>query len=363
MSIVYKMGRSADQVLVTIEHVFEPSKPQPLPDSKSESEPVTITKPVKQPGPLSEPVSEPEPVVKPMNKVTPSATPKPLAQLQEKQAPLEQQPLEAKPVKPVEAKQIELKQVKAKQNESKGSDKNALTKDKAFAVMLENRDMPIASGETQAVLDDKMMKHRSQKDRLTLPSKEYFDAYNQWQAQGQSLDKDKKPVPLRIQHLEKAYDLFQMKVVAFKNKMPHTDLGDGSRVAGPSLSEFSTTCFVVANPWEKWGQALEESGFNKKDDVQVRYYTYEFVRNAIYARAMTAFEWSLEKKGLPLTTDPSRADVLGDVYAVHKDGGGRFGVFVPRRVDFQSQDSVKIDPMACFKGQKDIEALVKAGLL
>lgn len=365
VSIVYKMGRSPDQVLVAIEHVFEPLKPHPLPGSKSKSgsEPVTITKPVKQPLPETVPVSKPEPVVQPMNKVTPSATTKSVAQLRAKQAPLEQQPLEAKPAKSAKAEQIEPKQAKAKQTESKGSDKNALTEDKAFAELLKNSDMRIASGETQTVLDDKMVEDRSQKERLTLSSKEYFDAYNQWQAQGQRLDKDKKPVPLRIQHLETVYDLFQMKVVALKNKTPHTDLGDGSRVAGPSLSEFSTTCFVVSNPWEKWGKALEDSGFNKKDDLQVRYYTYEFVRNAIYARAMTAFEWSLEKKGLPLTTDPSRADVLGDVYAVHKDGGGRFGVFVPRRVDFQSQESVEIDVPACFEGQKDIEALVKAGLL
>ncbi len=368
VSVVYKMGRSADQMLVTIEHVFEPLKPHPLPGSKSKSEPVTIIKPVKQPVP--EPVSEPEPVVKALKKSKPPATAESMAQARQKQAREKQVPVEQKPiaVKSAKAKQIEVKQAKAKQPESKGSGKKALTENKAPANKASveptgDKNMRISSGKTQTALDDKMVEDRSQKERLTLSSKDYFDAYNQWQAQGQHLDKDKKPVPLRIQHLETVYDLFQMKVVALKNKTPHTDLSDGSRVAGPSLSEFSTTCFVVSNPWEKWGKALEDSGFNKKDDVQVRYYTYEFVRNAIYARAMAAFEWSLGKKGLALTTDPSRADVLGEVYAVHKDGGGRFGVFVPRRVDFQSQESVEIDVPDCFEGQKDIEALVKAGLL
>ena len=78
---------------------------------------------------------------------------------------------------------------------------------------------------------------------------------------------------------------------------------------------------------------------------------------------MKAFEWSLKKKNLPLTTDPAQADVLGIVYSVNKDGGGAFGVFVPKRVDFKSKGSVIIDPQVCFAGQKDIEELNRAGLL
>ncbi len=117
-------------------------------------------------------------------------------------------------------------------------------------------------------------------------------------------------------------------------------------MAASALSEFSTTCFVVSDPWEKWGDALKASGYHKNDDIQVRYYTYDFVRNAIYARAMKAFEWSLKQKNLPDDTDPGTADVLGVVYAVKKDSGGAFGIFVPTRVDFVSHGSVIVDPRA-----------------
>ena len=65
-----------------------------------------------------------------------------------------------------------------------------------------------------------------------------------------------------------------MKAVVLKENTPHTDIGDGSRIAVPSLSEFSSTCFVVSDPWKKWGQILEDTGFSRADDIQVRYYTY-----------------------------------------------------------------------------------------
>ena len=225
------------------------------------------------------------------------------------------------------------------------------------------KNIRVFTSEMQKLIDDKTVEDKTEKEGLNLSSKKYFEVYKQWQAQGVSLDKGKKLVALRIQNLEKVYELFQMKAVVLKENTPHTDIGDGSRIAVPSLSEFSSTCFVVSDPWKKWGQILEDTGFSRADDIQVRYYTYEFVRNAIYARAMKAFEWSLKKKNLPLTTDPAQADVLGIVYSVNKDGGGAFGVFVPKRVDFKSKGSVIIDPQVCFAGQKDIEELNRAGLL
>jgi len=198
---------------------------------------------------------------------------------------------------------------------------------------------------------------------LKLSSEEYFEVYKQWQDQGKTLDREKALVNLRILNLENVYDLFQMKVVVIKNGKPHTDLGDNSRIANASLSEFSSTCFVVSNPWKKWGDALKDAGFSKNDNIEVRYYTYEFVRNSIYARGQKAFEWSAASLNLPGDSVPSKADVLGRVYAVNKIGGGAFGVFVPLQVDFQSHASVEINPLVCFKEQKDIQALNTAGLL
>ena len=210
---------------------------------------------------------------------------------------------------------------------------------------------------------ESMKTEKAKQESLNLSSKEYFEVYRQWQEQGKTLDKGKTLVNLRILNLENVYDLFQMKAVVIKDGKPHTDLEDNSRIANASLSEFSSTCFIVSNPWKKWGQALKDAGFTKNDNIEVWYYTYEFVRNSIYARAQKAFEWSAAKLNLPEGTDPSKADVLGKVYAVNKVGGGAFGVFVPFQVDSQTHASVKINPLICFKGQKDIQVLNNAGLL
>ena len=338
-SIVYKMGKSADKVFVSIEHVFEPLKSDPRPEPEPEA--VSQVKPLEKPAPVPvaklleklEPIAKPaekplpEPVAKPVEKSVEEPESAAITKLLEKTKPL---------AKAEHAAEVEVKKQ---------------TFDQVFTSGL------------QKLIDDEKMKDKPNKEGLNLSSKKYFELYKEWQTQGVSLDKGKKLVALRIQNLEKVYELFQMKVVVLKDNIPHTDIGDRSRIAAPSLSEFSTTCFVVSDPWEKWGPILEDTGFTRADDIQVRYYTYEFVRDAIYARAMKAFEWSLKEKNLPLTTDPTQADVLGIVYSVNRDGGGAFGVFVPQRVDFKSQDSVIIDPRVCFAGQKDIEELNRAGLL
>jgi hypothetical protein len=320
LSFAYKMGKSADKVFVKIEHVFE---------AETKSALVKAVKPIEQkiqsPVQQSSPVQKAEPVQKAdsTQKYGPGTKPRP------KKEPQPQK----KPEQVVKSEPIAAPEQVAKPE-------------------------PMAAPEQ--VAERAPVKTR---ENLTLASKEYFEVYKQWQKQGENMDKEKPLVELRILNLEKVYELFQMKAVVLKEGVPYMDLEDNSRIANASLTEFSTTCFVVSNPWEKWGNALRKAGISEKDDIEIRYYTYEFVRNSIYARALKAFEYSLAKQNLPKDMDPSQADVLGAVYAVNKDGGGSFGVFVPRRVDFKSRAFVDINPLVCFKGQKDIEALNQAGLL
>ncbi|HCY87744.1 MAG TPA: hypothetical protein DHV36_21595, partial [Desulfobacteraceae bacterium] len=200
-------------------------------------------------------------------------------------------------------------------------------------------------------------------DTVELPAEDYMATYTHWRKSGTEFDDNTPLVPLRIQNLEKVFRLFQMKVVAVKDGVPYLDLTDNSRVVPDALSGYSTTCFVVSRPWEKWGKALEKAGFTRNDPVEVRYYTYDFVRNAIYSRAMKAFDWSLSSGGVPKDTTPAAADVLGRAYAVRQAGGGAFGVFVPVRVDFNSGASVAVDALDCFKGAPDIAVLKQAGVL
>jgi hypothetical protein len=197
---------------------------------------------------------------------------------------------------------------------------------------------------------------------IELASEEYLTVYEKWRRSGDVLDPDRQGMSLRIMDLEQVYDLFQMKVVAFREQAPFMDLTDNTRVAPQSLDDYSGTCFVVARPWDKWGDALSRAGFRKTDALEVRYYTYDFVRNAIFARAARAVEWSAAA-GLPADVDLSRADVLGRAYGMNRSGGGAFGVFVPVQVDFGSGMSVTVDPLACFPDEPDILALNRAGLL
>jgi cell division septum initiation protein DivIVA len=200
------------------------------------------------------------------------------------------------------------------------------------------------------------------RNAIELASEEYAALYQQWRRSGDHLESDSQGIALRIMDLETVYDLFQMKVVAFRGQTPYMDLADNTRVAPQSLDGYSGTCFVVSRPWEKWGDALSRAGFRKNEAVEVRYYTYQFVRNAIFARAARAVAWSAAA-GPGTEADLSSADVLGRVYGVNRSGGGAFGVFVPVRVDFASGPSVAVDPLACFPNEPDILALNRAGLL
>ena len=317
LSYTYKIEKSADKVLLKIEHVFEAQKKEDR---------------------IKEPVAE---VAKAL------------------EHPVPEQPLEIKKEKipDVEHPEVEKKSKSQEKVTPELVAKKTPVKNQSRFTLAQ--DLKLKSDFNT----ESMKTEKAKQESLNLSSKEYFEVYRQWQEQGKTLDKGKTLVNLRILNLENVYDLFQMKAVVIKDGKPHTDLEDNSRIANASLSEFSSTCFIVSNPWKKWGQALKDAGFTKNDNIEVWYYTYEFVRNSIYARAQKAFEWSAAKLNLPEGTDPSKADVLGKVYAVNKVGGGAFGVFVPFQVDSQTHESVKINPLICFKGQKDIQVLNNAGLL
>lgn len=318
LAFIYQMARTADKVFVKIEHVFESEKKSAAQKLKQEMERVTQEIEKNIPENPSESLEK--------EKKEPSLTDhKALKKPSPQTAPLSSE---------------------EKTNTIASLEKNLPFKRKTATI----KEMP------------SLKISREKQTQLELDPDQYFEMYRQWQAQGETSNEKSTLIGLKIYDLKNVYDLFQMKAVVVKGGIPHTDLEDFSRVAAAALTEFSSTCFIVSNPWEKWGSALTNAGFSRADDIEIRYYTYEFVRNAIYARTVKAFEWGREALNLPEDTDPSTADVSGTVYALNKKGGGSFGVFVPQRVDFQSEGSVHIDPLACFKGYKDIEALSQAGI-
>ena len=199
------------------------------------------------------------------------------------------------------------------------------------------------------------------KNEVTVDQKQYKTLFHSWRVAGKQ-GKGKEKTPLRVENLRNTYDLFQMKPVAVIRGKAFFDLSDGTRVAEKSLEEYSTTVFLVDRPWEKWGKALSAAGIRRGDSFEVRYYMYDFIKNAIYARVNQAFSWCSNKGRIPGDLPAGAVDVLGRAYVINRQGGGRFGVFVPVSLDTRNGRTVVVDP-ACFSGQPDVETLREAGVL
>ena len=199
------------------------------------------------------------------------------------------------------------------------------------------------------------------KRQVTVDQKQYKALFHSWRTAGKE-GKGKEKTPLRVENLRNTYDLFQMKPVAVIRGNAFLDLSDGTRVAEKSLDEYSTTVFLVDRPWDKWGKALSAAGIRKGDRFEVRYYMYDFIKEAIYARVNQAFSWCSDTGLIPGDLPAGSVDVLGRAYVINRQGGGRFGVFVPVALDTKDGRTVAVDP-ACFSGQPDVETLREAGVL
>jgi len=196
---------------------------------------------------------------------------------------------------------------------------------------------------------------------ITVSSETYLDLFKGWRTVGPGPD-ESKIVPLRVENLKSAYSLFQMKPVAVVGNRYYYDLSDGTRIPEASLGEYASTVFRVENPWEKWRDGLSASGIRETDSIEVRYYMYGFVKNAIYARANRAVSWCKETGRLNNEAPISNVDVLGRAFVIKQQGGGRFGVFVPISLNIKDGQTIPIDP-SCFADQPDVQALQMAGLL
>ena len=223
------------------------------------------------------------------------------------------------------------------------------------------RDLPQISKGMQELEKPESLDAERRRKGITVDQKKYMDLFHSWRTTGNKAQ-NKGKIPLRVENLRNTFELFQMKPIAVIKGHSFLDLTDGTRVAEKALSEYSTTVFIVDRPWDKWNEVLAAAGVRRGDRVEVRYYMYDFVKNAIYARVNQAFSWC-KTRGLIKTDSPAAGvDVLGRAYVIKHKGGGRFGVFIPVSLDTRDGHTVNIDPI-CFRGQPDVEALRGAGLL
>ena len=226
-----------------------------------------------------------------------------------------------------------------------------------------NRERKRKEADVEARNNSRDIKVNQAERSITVSSETYLDLFKGWRSVGAGPD-GSRIVPLRVENLKSAYSLFQMKPVAVVGNRYYYDLSDGTRIPEASLGEYASTVFRVKNPWKKWREGLSASGIRETDSIpiEVRYYMYGFVKNAIYARANRAVSWGKETGRLNNEAPISNVDVLGRAFVIKQQGGGRFGVFVPISLNTSDGQTIPIDP-SCFADQPDVQALQVAGLL
>lgn len=199
---------------------------------------------------------------------------------------------------------------------------------------------------------------------LSLDSEAYFTLMKAWAASGKNTSsaQTESSIPLEVENLHQCYALFQMKVIAVNVKGQLFDLVDGSRLPQQALDDYSSTVISVEHPWQHWQGELKRAKFKHHDTVQVRYYMYPFVRNAIYARCQQGFEWCKQRGFIDADTQPEQVDIVGKTFEIQRNGGGKFGVFVPQTLTTAAGEQITISP-AAFDGQADIVALQQFGVL
>jgi hypothetical protein len=197
---------------------------------------------------------------------------------------------------------------------------------------------------------------------ITVSKDQYYKLHKAWRQAGKSDRNPDRLIPLRIENLRQAYNFLQMKPVVLRSDGSCIDLSDGRHLPPASLDRFSAIVIRVSEPWEKWGTELKRAGLRPGDKFEVRYYLYDFVRRALYARVNQAYDWARQRGLLASATRPDEVDVLGRAYVVSRSGGGSFGVFVPRFLSTRNGRTVKIDPQA-FGPAPEVAALRQAGVI
>jgi hypothetical protein len=258
-------------------------------------------------------------------------------------------------------KQFYKPKIEKQVSKEKQQDVSLVLKDKDIFAPAQQRDGKLirAKQSEDPVGSDSDPKPRDRS--ITVSSDQYLTLLKNWRKVGENRKENGK-IPLRVENLRNAFSLFQMKAVAVVNNRRFFDLSDGSRLSEASLEDFSTTVFRVQQPWQKWGDALSAAGIRQSETIEVRYYMYDSIKNAIYERTEQAFIYSRQKGLIDMDTSPSSVDILGRAFVIKKQGGGQFAVFVPIALDTESGQTIAIDP-ACFRNQGDVKKLLAAGLL
>jgi hypothetical protein len=196
---------------------------------------------------------------------------------------------------------------------------------------------------------------------VVVSPEQYRETFKAWRTTDLKMDDEATRPGLLVENLREVYPLLQMKPVALVGNVAY-DLEDGSRLAKRSLDRYTATIFQVANPWDDWEAALRRIGLRPDDAIEVRYYMHSYVHNGIYGRCVQAIDWGKARGLLPDDVKIAEIEVRGRAYIVRQQGGGQFGVFVPRQLRLLDGQIVTVDP-AALQESTDVALLQAAKIL
>lgn len=190
----------------------------------------------------------------------------------------------------------------------------------------------------------------------------YKEVYSAWMASGGDNNTPIANIDLRIVKLRELYPLFQMKPIAVVDQSRYIDLESGDILDRAALNDYSGTVFEAASPWEKWGETLKRLHVSSKSSVTIRYYMYDFIKKAIFARAGKAKDWARDKGLISEESMETGLVIIGRGLRVQQAGGGEFAIFIPETIMASHGKEIRV-PNAVFRHEEDISLLENHTLL
>ena len=373
--VAFEVKKATDVEVVKVRHVFEESDAQEPPQEPPQE--------VVPPEPTPEPESEPEvaqKTVEPEEEPDPPAVvaaqlemaPPKAVEPQEVVAPVDVSP--APQTEPAPPKANEMEPLLALLGEKKVA-KPEDSGRRDFEISDALRQLANSPAETavvpqsQAVEESSAQKPPRQtslegvvvtESGVELETEEYNEMFKSWRNAG-NVEHGQKQLSFRVQNLRKNYQLLQMKPVVVRTGR-YFDLLSGAPLPERVLQEYSSLQLVVEKPWQEWQPELKQLGLRTSDDFNVRYLLYGSIDRAMQARVNRAFECVAGRGLVPPSTAPAEVEIIGKVFQISRTGGGRFGVFVPRTLNFEGGEPIPV-PGQCFAASLDVQLLMSAGVL
>ncbi len=331
-SLSFEASKPMDKALVAVKHVFEPQPEKQVQEKQAKKEPVTVAAPAPQPQPQK---AEP--------------------------AKMEVKSLAGKEEvrKTTKNKEPEIAEKAQQQQPDISFDPSG----KLAALAASTDSKKQTKEQRQVPTNNNIAQNESSVNKQnpgTADSKQFQSLFHSWRTSG-SDEHGQSKMSLKIEGLRQMHELFVMKAVAVQNGKFY-DLHDASQLPESSLESYSVTVFQVANPQNKWASELATLSLAGKSDVEVRYYMYTFVRNAIFTRGNVAFSWCVNQGLIAKDTPKTEVEIIGRAHEIRQEGGGKFAVYVPHTLLTAAGQKVKIDP-SCFAGQDDIDFLKESEVI